>query len=160
MELQTVLLNIFYGLFKLSILVIFVTAIIQVIKGTSVVGFFRMIWQILKTLWKTNGEKINPETWQILNFIIALIGLKLLNITLLANFLGLDLEKNISPAAAWFDYVGTASVCYMGTEWFYKRFGWAISQGAEFKKLINGAITTSKEEKKTETTTETKTVQP
>ncbi len=145
MDLQTVLLNIFYGLFKLSILVIFVTAIIQVIKGISAVGFLRMIYEIVRTILNTRDNEGKPfpvseETWKTLNFAIALVGLRLLNFTLLASFLGMDIQKQISEAASWFDYVATASVCYMGTDWFYKRFGQAISQGLTFKKIINGEL--------------------
>jgi hypothetical protein len=141
MDLQTIILNIFYGLFKLSILIIFVTAIIQVIKGISAVGFFRMIYEIIRTILNTKDKEgktypVSDETWKTLNFVIALIGLKLLNFTLLASFLGIDIQKQISEAASWFDYVATASVCYMGTDWFYKRFGHAISQGLSFKKVF------------------------
>jgi hypothetical protein len=152
MDLQATLLNIFYGLFKLSILVIFVTAIIQVIKGISTVGFFRMIYEIVRTMIKTKDKDGKPflvsdETWKTLNFVIALIGLRLLNFTLLSSLLGIDIQKQISQNAAWFDYIATASICYMGTDWFYKRFGWAISQGLSFKKMINGELANSEENK-------------
>lgn len=154
MDLQTILLNIFYGLFKLSILIIFVTAIIQVIKGISAVGFFRIFYEVARTLVKSKDEQGKPfpvsdETWNTLNFVIALVGLKLLNFTLLAALLGMDLSR-ISEGATWFDYIATASVCYMGADWFYKRFGWAISQGISFKKLIDGAQEESKTKEKTD----------
>ena len=145
---QQIILDIVLGLFKLGILVVFTTAIIQVIKGISGVGFFKMIFELLRTLVRSKDKNGNPypvseETWKTLNFVIALAGLKLLNFTLMSAFLGLDLET-LSKGAAWFDYIATASVLYMGTEWFFKSFGSLITEGMTFKKSVDGLLSDAK----------------
>jgi hypothetical protein len=141
-ELQTLLTNIFFGIFKLSVLMIFTTAMIQTIKGVSAVGFFRIFWEVIRTLLKTKDKDgnlypVSDETWKTLNFVIALIGLKLLNFTLLSQFLGIDLET-LSKGAVWFDYLGTASLTFMGSDWVFRNFESLADAGKKFKNSIVG----------------------
>jgi hypothetical protein len=158
MDFSTVITNIFFGLFKASLLFVFIYAIVEVFKNVSVVGLFKVFWQIGWSLLsnnKRNGQprKVDPEAWHTLVFIIALVACKLLNFTLIATFLGLDLgdTTKFGKGATWFDYVATSAVIYKGTDWFYKTFGDILSKGFEFKKLLEGligrTITTEKTEK-------------
>lgn len=156
MDLQAILINIFYGIFKLAIVMIFVTAMIQVVKGVSAVGFFRIFWEIARTLLKSKdhlGRKyeVSEETWKTLNFVIALVGLRLLNFTLLAQFLSLDLE-HLGRGAAWFDYLGTAALVYMGADWVFKNFVTLAEAGRKIKESLTTTSSASSSSTK-ETTT-------
>ena len=111
--------NLFLGLCKLAILMIFVTAIIEVIKGISAKGLWHLVSQIVGAIFF--NKRLSDEALHTLNFVVGLIGLKLLNFTLLASLLSIDLDK-LGPGARWFDYIASAAVVYMGADWVFQQF--------------------------------------
>ena len=46
MDFATIMTNIFFGLFKASLLFVFIYAIVEVIKDVSIAGLAKVIWQI------------------------------------------------------------------------------------------------------------------
>lgn len=152
MDFSTIITNIFFGLFKASLLFVFIYAIIEVIKDVSIAGLIKVVLQVGRSLIsskKRNGQPVHvdDEAWHTLVFVIAMIACKLLNFTLIATFLGLDLNeltdkglRRYSQLAPWFDYIATSAVIYKGTDWFFQTFGDALKKGFEFKKLLEGFI--------------------
>jgi hypothetical protein len=151
--------TLFIGLCKLGIVTIFVNAAIEVLKGISAVGLLRMVKELVLTLVlgkdpKTKiPYKVSAESWKTLSFVLALTLLKVFNFTLLAGLLGVDLEK-ASKNAPMFDYIFSASVIYMGSQWFFKQFGFLVTGAKEVEGLLTKTVNKSSsvtEEKSTVT---------
>jgi hypothetical protein len=104
---------------QLAVFMIFITAVIEVIKGISTKGIWGIIKELAKTLIK--NTPLSPETLKTLNFVVALVYLRVFNYGVMLSLLGVDLEK-LGAFAWWLDYIATASVVYMGADWAYQQF--------------------------------------
>jgi|SRR3990170_8149295 len=106
---------------QLVVFMMFVTAVIEVIKGISAKGVFGIVKELAFTLIK--NQPLSPETIRTLNFIIALVFLRSFEYGAMARLLGIDTMR-FGPFAYWLDYIATASVIYMGADylfsWYYK----------------------------------------
>lgn len=110
--------NMFVALSKLAIFAIFITAIIEVIKSVAAKGLFTLIKELFVSLWKNSPLSI--ESVKILNFLIALLYCRIFNYGVMTNVLQLDFKEN--AFAFLLDYIGTASLVFMGASWFFDQF--------------------------------------
>jgi len=118
--------NFFIQAVQLMVFMIFITAVIEVIKGISAKGVVGVIKEIFFSLYK--NTKLSEETLKTLNFLIALVYLKVFNYGVMVNLLGLHLNGNVW--AWWLDYIATASLCYMGADWVFQKIA-AVRQKAK-----------------------------
>lgn len=102
---------------KLAVFSIFITAIIEVIKGVAAKGLFVMLTELLRGLIK--NTPLSPDSVKVLNFIIALVYCKVFQYGVMQEVL--QLQFGDFPLAYFLDYIGTASVIYMGAGWFYDK---------------------------------------
>lgn len=128
---------------KLAVFAVFITAIIEVIKNVAAKGLFNLIKELLISLWKSSP--LSTDSMKMLNFIIALIYTKIFEYGVMQEILQLEFGEN--KLAYLLDYIGTASLIYMGADW-------AFSQFASIKAKY-GTVTTIKKEETTETKKET-----
>ena len=125
---------------QLAIFSIFITAIIEVIKGISAVGLLGLLKGLIKTLFK--NEDMKSESFPVLNFMIALLCCWAFNVGVMHTFASsLGAQSLAQPIAKWIDYFGTASVTYLGSDQLFKRF-LAVEKDAknfadETKKNVN-----------------------
>jgi hypothetical protein len=112
---------------QLMVFMMFVTAVIEVIKGVSAKG----IWGILKeiTLTLIKNQKLSEETIKTLNFVIALVFLRSYEYGAMARLLGID-TTSFGSFAYWLDYIATASVIYMGADYLFSWY-WKIKNKAD-----------------------------
>lgn len=118
--------NLFTTLIQLAVFSVFVTSIIEVIKGISAVG----IKGLLLGLWNTliANKAMPPEGFPVLNFAVALLCCWAFNVTIMSRLFEniLFVQAALKPgqvfAARWIDYFGTASVVYMGSDQLFNRF--------------------------------------
>jgi len=113
--------KVFITVIQLAIFSIFITSIIEVVKGISGIGFLGLI----KGLWNAliKNQDLSKDSFPVLNFIIALmccwafdIGImKTLSVSISGSFLH-------QPWAGYIDYFGTASVTYLGSDQLFTRF--------------------------------------
>lgn len=111
---------------QLVVFMMFVTAVIEVIKGISAKGVFGIVKELAFTLIK--NQPLSPETIRTLNFIIALIFLRSFEYGAMARLLGID-TMTFGPFAYWLDYIATASVIYMGADYLFSWY-WKIKARA------------------------------
>lgn len=103
------------SLAKLAVFSIFITAIIEVIKGVAANGAWNLVKSLFSALW--SNKPLSSEAVKVLNFVIALVYCKVFEYGVMQGVLQLSFGDN---ALAYFlDYIGTASVVYMGAGWFY-----------------------------------------
>jgi len=124
---------------QLGIFAMFVTSIIEVIKGISAIG----IKGIIADLWGAliHNQKMNDASFPILNFAVASICCWAFNVTIMSyifhNILSLQLQAS-TPLQQWFaqriDYFGTASVTYLGADQLFKKF---LDVKTEAASLVN-----------------------
>lgn len=112
---------------QLVVIMMFVTAVIEVIKGISAKG----IWGIIKelTLTITKNQNLSEETIKAMNFIIALVILRAYEYGAMARLLDIDTIK-FGAFAYWLDYIATASVIYMGADYLFSWY-WKIKNKAD-----------------------------
>jgi hypothetical protein len=111
--------NLWAELLKLAIFAVFVTSIIEVIKGISAVG----IRGILKDLWGTliYNTDMRPESIQSLNFAIALYCCWAFDYGVISKLIQTGTQIR-HGAAGWLDYIGTASLIYTGADSLFRKF--------------------------------------
>lgn len=111
--------NLWMELLKLAIFAVFVTSIIEVIKGISAIGFRG----IIKDLWNTliHNTEMRPASIQSLNFAIALYCCWAFDYGVINKVVTAGVQAR-HGAAGWVDYIGTASLIYTGADALFKRF--------------------------------------
>ena len=134
-------------LLQLGIFCVFVSSIIEVVKGISAVGFIGLIKQLWNTL--IHNGKIDTGAVQSLSFAIALFVCWAFGYGVMRNLLNI---QNISEIAAWTDYFGTASLVYQGAGAVYDKFS---SLQASWKKAQETTQTQTDVAVHTETQTTT-----
>ena len=110
----------FVILVQIAVLSVFVTSLIEVIKGISAVGAVGLV----KELWYTliNNKKMGAATFPVLNFVVALLFCWAFDISIMKQIFATLLGNRIhEPIASWLDYFGTASVVYAGADMFFKK---------------------------------------
>jgi len=108
--------NFFIQVIQLMVFMVFLTAIVEVVKGISAKGLLGIIKELFFALYKNTN--LTEETMKTLNFVIALVYLKVFNYGVMQNLLALKIETNL---AWWLDYIATASLCYMGADWVFQK---------------------------------------
>jgi predicted DNA-binding transcriptional regulator len=111
--------NLWVELLKLAIFAVFVTSIIEVVKGISAIGLKGIVVDLYKTL--VHNSDMRPECIQTLNFMIALICCYAFDYGIIANLVqtGEHIRKGL---AGWIDYIGTASLVYTGADSLFRKF--------------------------------------
>lgn len=117
-----------FGLAVIQLLVfmMFVTAVIEVIKGISAKGLWGIISELFTSLVK--NQKLSEHTLKTLNFAVALIFLRAFEYGAMARILAID-TGSLGPVAYWLDYIATASVIYMGADYLFSWY-WKIKAKA------------------------------
>ena len=118
--------SLFDVVIQLSVFALFVTSIIEVLKGISAIG----IVGLLKGLYNTiiHNKMIESNGFPVLNFAVALLCCWAFNVTIMSKlfesvlFSQADLRPMQVAFARWIDYFGTASVVYAGSDQLFKRF--------------------------------------
>jgi len=108
---------------QILVLMMFVTAVIEVIKSVSAKGVWGILKEVVSTLWAS--EKLSEETIKTLNFVIALAFCRIFEYGAMVRLLGIDTaELGLGNMAYWTDYIATAAVIYMGADylfsWYHK----------------------------------------
>jgi len=134
---------------KLAVFAIFITAIIEVIKNVAAKGVFRLIWELVSTLW--SNSPLSADSVKVLNFIIALMYCKVFQYGVMQEVLQLKFGE--FPLAYFLDYIGTASLVYMGASWAYDQI-MTIKE-----KFDSSSKTVSETKSETKISSETKTTQ-
>ena len=111
--------NLWIELFKLAIFAVFVTSIIEVVKGISaksILGIFKDIWYTLK-----DNTPICKESVLVINFTIALLCCWSFDYGVISKLIepGIHLRQSF---AGWVDYIGTASLIYTGADAMFVKF--------------------------------------
>lgn len=111
--------NLWAELLKLAIFAVFVTSIIEVIKGISAIGFRG----IVKDIWNTiiHNTDMRPECIQSLNFIIALTCCWAFDYGVISKLIQTGTQVR-HGFAGWIDYIGTASLIYTGADSLFRKF--------------------------------------
>lgn len=119
--------KLFQGAAQVAVFFVFVTAIIQVIKGVSGAGFFSLVKNLFRTLW-TNKVQLTEDELHTLSFIVALLCCYAFDFGVIGSIVqtGTKIRESL---AGWLDYIGTASLVYMGADWVYQQFSAAINKG-------------------------------
>jgi hypothetical protein len=112
---------------QLVVFMMFVTAVIEVIKGISAKGIWGIIKELVLTIIK--NQKLSEETIKTMNFIIALVFLRSFEYGAMAKLLDIDTLK-FGAFAYWLDYIATASVIYMGADYLFSWY-WKIKNKAD-----------------------------
>lgn len=129
--------EIIIALAKLAIFAVFITAIIEVIKGVALQG----VWGLFKELFLALGKNhpLSTDSVKILTFLIALLYCKVFDYGVMTNVLQIVLNNN--PFGSFLDYIGTASLVYMGA-------GWVFDQVMAIKEKYNEQVAKVPEVKK------------
>jgi hypothetical protein len=101
---------------QLMVFMMFVTAVIEVIKGISAKGLFGILKETSFALFK--NQELSEATIKALNFTIALVFLRAYEYGAMARLLGID-TSSFGAFAYWLDYIATASVIYMGADYIF-----------------------------------------
>jgi hypothetical protein len=119
--------QLFSVIVQLGIFSVFITSIIEVVKGVSAVGLRKLTAGLWNTL--VHNKPMESESFPVLSFSIALLCCWAFNITIISylfqNMLSLQLAKQTSTQlwfARYIDYFGTASMTYLGSDQLFKRF--------------------------------------
>ena len=139
--------NFFLQAVQLMVFMVFITAVIEVIKGISAKG----VWGIAKELFfgLYRNTKLSEGTLKALNFVIALIYLRVFNYGVMVNLLGLHLNGN--AWAWWLDYIATASLCYMGADWVFQKIAAVKAKAKESTTTTSESSTATSEKSSTVT---------
>lgn len=110
---------------QLAVFSVFTSAIIEVIKGVSALGFVGIVKGFINSV--VLNKPMSGEAFPVLNFVIAMFCLWAFNITVMSSlFAALSIHETGSEAqqwvAHWIDYFGTASVIYLGSDQLFKKF--------------------------------------
>lgn len=103
---------------KLAVFAVFITAIIEVIKNVAAKGLLNMVKELLFSLVKSSP--LSVDSMKMLNFIIALVYCRVFDYGVMQEILQLQFGEY--PLAYLLDYIGTASVIYMGADWVFAKF--------------------------------------
>ena len=108
--------TLFQQLLQLALFSVFIHAIIEVLKGVSTVG----LWGIIKELWGsvTKNAPLSTPTITTMVFVLALVYCRVFDFGAMIGMLGVKVEET-NMFAWWLDYIGTASVVYVGVDVFY-----------------------------------------
>lgn len=110
---------------QLAIFSMFVSAIIEVIKGISAIGLWGVVTGLVKYLWK--NDPMAGEAFPVINFATSMLCSWAFNVTIMASVFSGVLTIQSAPDAwqvlfaKWIDYFGTASLIYMGSDQLFKR---------------------------------------
>lgn len=119
------------ALIKLAVFMVFITAIIEVLKGIAVKGLWGLIKELVLSLWK--NHPLSADSIKVLNFLVALLYAKIFDYGVMSNIMQIDLSKN--GFASLLDYIGTASLVYMGAGWVFDQFA-AVKARLEVQKTV------------------------
>lgn len=112
--------DMFIALAQFSVFLVFITAIIEVIKNVAAQGVWNMVKELLVSLWK--NSPLSPGSIKTLNFCIALLFAKVFNYGVMTRLLQLNFQGEMSSFAYFLDYLGTAALAFMGAGWAYDQF--------------------------------------
>lgn len=114
------------GAAQVAVFFVFVTAIVQVIKGISGSGFLSLFKNLFRTLW-SNKIQLTEDELHTLSFIVALLCCYAFDFGVIGSIVqtGTKIRESL---AGWIDYIGTASLVYMGADWVYQKFAAVVSQ--------------------------------
>ena len=143
---------------QLAIFSMFVTSVIEVVKGISAVGVKGLIRGVWDTL--VHNKQVDPNAFPVLNFAVAMLCCWAFNVTIMSyifhNLLVVQ-QTGATPTqdlfARWIDYFGTASIIYLGSDQLFKRFLAVEQQAKEAMKQVKTDESSSST--KTVTTQET-----
>jgi hypothetical protein len=129
---QTIQSTLWVELLKLAIFAVFVTSIIEVVKGISAVSIFKTVKGIILALWR--NDSLCKESILVINFAIALFCCWAFDYGVIDKVIqpGAGIQVGIS---GWIDYIGTASLIYTGADAMFKKFSsmkkaWDEEKGA------------------------------
>lgn len=122
-------------LLQLGMFAAFINAIVEVIKGVSAIGVWGIVKEVFRALWK--DKPLSPGTMRTLSFLLAVLYCKAFAFGAMSSILMIKIAPDNS--FAWtLDYIGTASVVYVGVDIFY---GWLKNVKTSLQNG-NGAIKT------------------
>lgn len=119
------------ALVKLAMFMVFITAIIEVIKGIALKGLWGLVKELILSLWQ--NHPLSANSIKVLNFLVALVYAKVFDYGVMSNIMQIDLSKN--HFASFLDYIGTASLVYMGAGWVFDQFA-AVKARLEVQKAL------------------------
>lgn len=127
-------------LVKLAILAMFVSAMIEVLKGISAIGFVGVVKGLIKFIWK--NEDMPSGSFPVVNYLISLYVCWAFNVTAMSYIFSGVLTGDNSTAmqlanAKWIDFFGTASIIYMGSSELFKRLINVKKEADQFIKDAN-----------------------
>jgi len=106
------------ALAKLAVFAIFISAVIEVIKAVALKGMFSLLKELFMSLYQ--NHPLSTDSIKIMTFIVALVYCKVFNYGVMSNVLQLNFGEN--KFAYLLDFVGTASLVFMGAGWFFDQF--------------------------------------
>jgi hypothetical protein len=113
--------RLFITVIQLAIFSVFITSIIEVVKGISAIGLLGLV----KGLWGAlvNNKDLKSESFPVLSFAIALFCCWAFDVGIMKLII-MSISGNLlhQPWAGCIDYFGTASVTYLGSDQLFKRF--------------------------------------
>ena len=113
--------KLFITVIQLAIFSVFITSIIEVVKGISAIG----LWGLVKGLWGAliNNNDLKSESFPVLSFAIALFCCWAFDVGIM-KLIVMSISGSLlhQPFAGFIDYFGTASVTYLGSDQLFKRF--------------------------------------
>lgn len=110
--------SMFISIAKVAVFSIFISAIIEVVKNVAAKGLFTMVKELFFSL--LTNSSLSLESVKMLNFVIALFYCKVFQYGVMGEVL--QLKFGDFPLAYFLDYIGTASLIYMGADWVYDQF--------------------------------------
>lgn len=99
---------------QLAMFSVFIHAIIEVVRGVSASGIWGIIKEVLSTLWKQSP--LSDSTIHTLVFVLAIVFCKVFDYGVMTDMLGIE---KVGKLVDWLDFIGTASVVYVGVDVFY-----------------------------------------
>jgi hypothetical protein len=108
-------------LIQLALFSVFVTSIIEVVKGISAMGIFGLV----RSLWNTLivNKPMPKDSFPVLNFLISLLCCYKFNVGIMTVFAASLGAKNLADSGTEFlNYFGTAAIIYMGSDQMFKKF--------------------------------------
>ena len=110
--------NIVTQLLQLLLFSAFIHAIIEVWKYISVINLWKMLKQVVSAA--TANGNMSPETMRTLNFALALLYCRVFEYGVMSDMIKIPISDD-NTFAWWLDYVGTASVVFVGVDVFYAK---------------------------------------
>lgn len=149
--------NLFLQLAMLFVFSVFITAILEVIKGIALKG----VWNMLKELWNCliHNTPLTEASIKVLTFAIALLFCRVFNYGAMSKILQITIPDN--KFAGLLDYIGTSALIYMGSGWAFDQFA-AVKAKLEVQKALLPVVGggTSKETTPVTTTSKETTSDP